>query len=160
MSIRKLGGLLAIGYCLAGVFLIFLGWNGTASYDNTSAQMPYVVSGGLGGLALVLIGVGLMVVQAQRADRAELQATLSDLRETLLRVGLSGAAAGVSTGSVAGETAAASGSGAEATVLAGPSSYHRPSCNLIGGQRELTEMTVEAAEESGLEPCRICNPAA
>jgi hypothetical protein len=157
MSIRKLGGLLAIAYCLAGVFLIFLGWNGTASYDNTSAQMPYVVSGGLGGLALVMIGVGLMIVQAQRADRAEMQATFAELRDTLLRVGLSGAAAGGAGSAPAAASASASGS---ATVLAGPTNYHRPSCTLIGGQRDLAEMTLDAAEENGLEPCRICNPAA
>ena len=27
----KLGGLLGIAYCVAGFFLIFLGWNGAAS---------------------------------------------------------------------------------------------------------------------------------
>ena len=57
----KLGGQLAIGYCLAGFVLIFLGWNGAASYDTVSAQMPYLVSGGIGGLALVVVGAGLMV---------------------------------------------------------------------------------------------------
>lgn len=76
----KLGGQLAIGYCLAGLLLVFLGWNGAASYDNVSAQIPYLVSGGLGGLALVVIGAGLMVAQSNRTDRAALQSTLDELR--------------------------------------------------------------------------------
>ena len=38
----KLGGLLGIVYCVAGFFLIFLGWNGAASNDREPAQIPYV----------------------------------------------------------------------------------------------------------------------
>ena len=62
MKIRwgKLGGQLGIGYCLAGVALILLGWNGAASYDRVESQMPYLISGGLAGLALVIIGAGLL----------------------------------------------------------------------------------------------------
>ena len=46
----KLGGLLGIAYCIAGFFLIFLGWNGAASNDREPAQIPYVISGGIAGL--------------------------------------------------------------------------------------------------------------
>ena len=52
----KLGGLLGIVYCIAGFVLIFLGWNGAASNDRVEAQIPYVVSGGIAGLALVVSG--------------------------------------------------------------------------------------------------------
>ena len=38
----KLGGVLGIVYCIAGFFLIFLGWNGAASNDRVPAQIPYV----------------------------------------------------------------------------------------------------------------------
>ncbi len=78
-----LGGKLGVGLCGAGLLLVFLGWNGAASVDRVPSQFPYLISGGIAGLCLVLIGVGLLIVQNQRADRAELQATLRELRDAL-----------------------------------------------------------------------------
>ena len=155
MRIRweKLGGQLAIAYCLAGLFLVFLGWNGAASYDRVSAQIPYVVSGGLGGLALVVIGVGLMIVQSNRADRAALQATVVELRDALDRPG--GAETAAEAAPATARPATTSGTD---TVLAGSSSYHRPGCRLIEGQSPLTEMTRDGAATRGLAACRVCAP--
>src|ERR671930_2599690 len=39
-----------------GIFAIFLGWYGTAQTKYQYDQLPYVVSGGLLGLALVFLG--------------------------------------------------------------------------------------------------------
>src|SRR5919197_125051 len=39
-----------------GIFAIFLGWYGTAHTKYQYDQLPYVVSGGLLGLALVFLG--------------------------------------------------------------------------------------------------------
>ena len=144
----KLGGLLGILYCLVGALLIFLGWNGAASYDRVSAQIPYVVSGGIAGLALVVLGSALLVAQSHRGDRAALQATLDDLRDALGRVAAAEQVVAVAHG--AGLTSS--------VVLAGPSSYHRPDCRLIEGQTGLTPMQTSAAQAQGLEPCRICAP--
>lgn len=153
MKIRwgKLGGQLGIGYCLVGVALILLGWNGAASYDKVESQMPYLISGGLAGLALVIIGAGLLVVQAQRQNRAALQSSITDLRDAIDRL------IEIST---AGSTPAVSGGAAESTtgVVAGPSSYHRPGCRLIEGQTGLMPMMLGTAHDSGLSPCRICSP--
>ena len=76
----KLGGLLGIAYCIAGFVLIFLGWNGTASKDDVPAQIPYVVSGGIAGLGLVVVGAALIVAHSLRTDRVELRAAIDDLR--------------------------------------------------------------------------------
>jgi hypothetical protein len=78
-----LGGKLGVGLVGAGFLLVFLGWNGAASVDRVPSQFPYLISGGLGGLCLVVVGVGTLIVQNQRADRAELQATLQELRRAL-----------------------------------------------------------------------------
>ena len=144
----KLGGLLGILYCVVGAVLIFLGWNGAASYDRVSAQMPYLVSGGLGGLALVVLGSSLIVTQSHRNDRASLQATLEDLREALGRVAAAEEVVAVAHGAAAGAE----------VVLAGPNAYHRPSCRLVVGQAGVTPMNVAAARGQGLEACRICTP--
>ena len=84
----RLGGQLGVGLCGLGFLLVFLGWNGAASVDRVPSQFPYLISGGVAGLCLVVLGVGMLVVQNQRADRAALQATLRELQESLERAGL------------------------------------------------------------------------
>jgi hypothetical protein len=84
----RFGGQLGVGLCALGFLLVFLGWNGAASVDRVPSQFPYLLSGGVAGLCFVVLGVGMLVVQNQRADRAALQATLRDLQESLERAGL------------------------------------------------------------------------
>jgi hypothetical protein len=151
MKIRwsRLGGQLGIGYCLAGVALIFLGWNGAASYDRVESQMPYLISGGLAGVALVIIGAGLLVVQAQRVNRAETAAEIAELREVIERL------AGEGPGAVAPKV---SGGAGDLAVIAGPNSYHRGDCRVVEGQSGATTMFRSDAQQRGLAPCRICDP--
>ena len=84
----RLGGQLGVGLCAIGFLLVFLGWNGAASVDRIPSQFPYLISGGVAGLCFVVLGVGMLVVQNQRADRAALQATLRELQDALERGGL------------------------------------------------------------------------
>ncbi len=145
----KLGGVLGVVYCIAGFVLIFLGWNGAASNDRVEAQMPYVVSGGIAGLALVVVGAALIVAHSLRGDRVELKASIDDLRRSI--------ASGTPTAATpaATPTAAPVGGG---EVVAGVQSYHVASCALIVGQVAATRMSVPDAVAAGLEPCRICHP--
>lgn len=145
----KLAGQLGIAYCVAGLFLVFLGWNGAATYDRVSAQVPYVISGGIAGLCLVVIGGSILVASSARAGAAALEATLAELRESMDRMG-----AGDRAGSVASGRAGSDGD----AVVAGPTSYHRPGCRLVEGQGEATSTTATAAAASGLDPCRVCAP--
>lgn len=163
----RFGGLLGILYCVAGLVLIFLGWNGAASYDNVAAQIPYVVSGGLAGLALCVIGAGVMITSGARTERARLEAAIEDLRDALMRTAEAAVVTGARAGTPAPSEARAgarsvSGSVApgasETTVLAGPSSYHRTDCRLVEGQSGLTPMTLDAARAAGLDACRVCIP--
>ena len=150
MKIRweKLGGQLGIGYCLAGVALIFLGWNGAASYDRVESQMPYLISGGLAGVALVIIGAGLLIVQAQRANRAATSAEIADLREAVERLATGGGAPAPKVSGGSGDVA----------VIAGPNAYHAADCRLVEGQAGVATMFRSEAKQRGLNPCRICQP--
>src|ERR687891_2041640 len=95
----KLGGLLGIAYCIAGFVLIFLGWNGTASKNSEPAQIPYIVSGGIAGLGLVVVGAALMVAHSLRTDRVELRGAIEDLRAAIERgEPVAAAASNVATG--------------------------------------------------------------
>ncbi len=144
VRLNTLGGKLGLLFCVAGLAVIWAGWNGAASYNDIRKQFPYLVSGGIGGLALVVIGAALLIVQSQRADRVQLEANLTELRDILARMaGLPGT----------------NGADAESGdfVVAGPSAYHRPACKLVAG-RALQRLTPDQAQTAGLEPCRTCAP--
>ncbi|HSE54987.1 MAG TPA: hypothetical protein VLB03_04605, partial [Nocardioidaceae bacterium] len=110
-NLGRLGGQLGVGLCLLGFVVIFFGWNGAASTNYVPAQFPYLVSGGIAGLAVVVIGAAMIVVQNQRADRARLEEVLARLAAAVERQGL---AAGPGQGI----------SGLGGYVVAGTTSYH------------------------------------
>ncbi|MEY2569394.1 MAG: hypothetical protein QOE35_3923 [Actinomycetota bacterium] len=66
-----------------GFVLIFLGWNGAAGKDYTQGQLPYLLSGGVAGLALILCGLTVVVVQAVRREALLLATKLDRLAESL-----------------------------------------------------------------------------
>lgn len=149
----NVSGKLGLGFCLAGFVAIFLGWNGAASYDRVPAQFPWLISGGLTGLALVFIGGALLIVENNRRDRATLMALLEEVRAALEH---------------APSTAAASNGFARPTqpvaaisadmVIAGSSSYHDQGCRLVADRPDLDPISLDEAEERDLTACRICNP--
>lgn len=154
MRWNQLGGQAGIAVTLAGLFLVFLGWNGAASYDRLPSQFPYLISGGIAGLSLVVVGAALIVTQTLRQDRAELLEEVRELRAVMERSGAGGTTA---AGSMSpGVLRAAEEAG---LVVAGPSSYHRPSCRLLTGRGKHPTVTIDQAEERGLSPCRVCDPA-
>ena len=146
----KLGGQLGLLCVAIGLLLIGLGWNGAAGVDFVSGQIPYLLSGGALGLALVVLGVGLIVVEHSRKNRSHLEAELRELHTAVNRL----ASALASTAGTNGHGSDGRGAG---RVLLGSSSFHLADCRLVQG-KDLPESTVEAAIREGLTPCRICNP--
>ena len=145
---NTLGGKLGLFFCLAGLAVMWAGWNGAASYNDIRKQFPYLISGGIAGLALVVIGVGLLIIQSQRADRVQLEANLdraaphprADDRPAppVERRSRSRAPDPWSSPAPAPTTA--------------------PTCKLVAG-RDLRKMTRASRPQSaGLEPCRTCAP--
>jgi hypothetical protein len=138
---------IAVGFAAAGFLIIFLGWNGAASLDRVPGQLPYLISGGLAGLALVGVGLTLAIVTEVRKASAELTARLDQMTEL-----------------VAGGSASATGPTAVPTdaphVVAGRTTYHRPDCRLVADRPDLQRMSPETAFSRGLAPCRICEPEA
>jgi hypothetical protein len=56
----------------AGGLLILLGWIGVSGDPHVARQMSYIASGGIGGLAAAVVGVGLLISEDLRADRRRL----------------------------------------------------------------------------------------
>ncbi|MGH2795052.1 MAG: hypothetical protein ACRDKG_12200 [Actinomycetota bacterium] len=84
---RILGGVL----CVAGLVVIGLGWNGMARVSCPDCQLPYLISGGAVGLALILLGIGVLLVVEIRAARERLKEQMDRLIE-VARVGRAGTA--------------------------------------------------------------------
>ena len=81
-----LGVLVAVGLALIGV-----GYRGGAATLFVVLQMPFLVSGGFAGVALVGLGLGLLRVHSDRVEAAEERAAYAALqRETLLLLAAAG----------------------------------------------------------------------
>jgi uncharacterized membrane protein YidH (DUF202 family) len=61
-----------IALCVVGFALIAIAWNGAAELDFIQGQFPYLISGGLTGISLIIVGVTVMVIETIRRD-AELR---------------------------------------------------------------------------------------
>jgi hypothetical protein len=139
----RLGGKVGLLVAGAGLFVIGLAYNAVASQTTLLGQMPYVVSGGLVGLSLVILGAAVLVVSSAREDRAMLEQKLDLLIDAM-------AGAGVATGPLPSD--------ASGLVVAGTASYHVPGCRLVDGREETALLTPDEAERQGLKACRVCQP--
>ncbi|MEX2503751.1 MAG: hypothetical protein WD378_02805 [Egicoccus sp.] len=137
---------LAVGFAAAGFLLIVMGWNGAASVDYVQGQLPYLISGGVGGLGLIGVGLMLALVQELRRTSAETAARLDALTdliaaERMLDAGPTGVPADGSA------------------VVAAQSVFHDPACRLVEARPGLQAMSSAEARARGLVPCRVCRPA-
>ena len=153
---RAVGGnldrwMLIIGGVLMplGVLLIILGWVGASHTPLQFEQTPYLISGGILGLALVVAGGftyfaywQTLRVRESREQTVAITDALARL-ESLLASGASttgGSAAGVTAGYVATPNG---------------SIFHRPDCSVVAGRTDLTSVNPQRTK---LDPCRICAP--
>ncbi len=134
-----------IAFLAAGMVMIVLAWNGAASLDYTQGQIPYLISGGLGGLGLTGAGLALIVVHSLRRDLLMIAAKLDRVSEAVH--GQSAASAGATGAPARGPR-----------VVAGRTTFHRPACHLVAGRNDLEILPRDVARARGLAPCRICKP--
>lgn len=141
-----------------GIAVIVLGWQGAAHGRIDQQQIPYLISGGILGLAFVTIGgfffwahwLYRMYDQAElhHLERMKVQA---EQHQELLR------ALGERGGSAAVGTSAPSANGTAAFVAtASGSNFHKADCPIVTGRPGLRRIT--AAQAKSMKPCRICEP--
>ena len=138
---------LSVALIAVGFLLIYFAWNGAAEKDFIQGQFPYLLSGGLTGLGLILCGLTLVATQSFRRDILTLQDRIEDLLSHLP------AAPG------AASLSAVPDAGSGAFVVSGDT-YHLASCRTVRGRSGLELATAEDAAERDLTPCRVCRPAA
>ncbi len=142
------GRLLGLLFIVLGFVLIGKAWDGAASINFVQGQIPYLLSGGFMGIALVITGCTLIFLTTLREERRALHEKFDEMATLLGRnLNRMGASA----------NGAASGPGAE-HVVAGITVYHRPGCKILDGKENAVTITVQQAAAEGLSPCRSCEP--
>lgn len=126
----------------AGLLLLVLGWYGVSGQSLTAKQLPYLVSGGLGGVGLLVLAAALLTTQdvrrqLERLERVEAQVTT--LYELLVD-----------------ELVPAALDSAGVVRVPGGSTYHRPTCPLVAGK---PAAPLSAADRPAMAPCEVCSPA-
>jgi hypothetical protein len=153
---RPVWGWILVGL---GFVVILIGYLGISREALVAKQLPYLISGGIGGLALV--GFGAMLVGTEDLKRTheridQLEDLVVDLHNALLN--RPDAPVLSSNGDSGGRQAEEVASGATLLALPGGQSYHRADCSMVEGKRDAKPVTASAARRQGLKPCRLCEP--
>ena len=117
-----------------GLLLVFLGWLGASRTPLVQEQLPYLISGGLFGLAVVNLGGFFYFAHWQSAVLREVRIQTAEITAALRSGSAPVAAAGALVTTAAGTLA------------------HRPDCPVVRGRDDLSPAGPD------LEPCSICEP--
>src|SRR4051812_21212695 len=123
-SVRPVLGYVLMGF---GLLALFLGWYGVSGESVVAKQLPYLASGGLLGLALVVLGGRFMTMQDLRRDSGRLdrlETMVNELHAALLaRPDAPGRVAHSQETAAAAGRASSNGS-SDYVVLPGGQSFH------------------------------------
>lgn len=146
-----------------GLVVIGLGWYGTAHTPYEYNQNAYLISGGILGLGITLVGGFLYfgswlarMALDQRAAQQQLNDALSKLADAVVQnTAVAEVPAPPTTAKRAARAAPARAKDAAGTlVVAGNgTTLHRADCDLIAGREDLV---AASADTPGLTPCRLC----
>ena len=143
-----------IGWVFIGVgaLLILLGYLGVSREAVVAKQIPYLVSGGIGGVLLCIVGAYFLGTEELRKDSGRLdrlEALVQELHDVLLD------RPDAPKAIPAGPT----GNGSKTRVLAirGGETFHRSGCAMVAG-KQAEELTQDTARTRGLAPCPLCEP--
>ncbi|MEY2425599.1 MAG: hypothetical protein QOI61_1171 [Actinomycetota bacterium] len=156
-ALRPWVGWILIG---AGALCMLMGYFGVSRESIPAKQIPYLVSGGIGGIFLAVLGAYFLGTQEMRNDSGRLdrlERMVEDLHQALLT---RADAPQLSNGSAAA-TADGTLSAPARKVVAVPGGqlFHRAECAMAEGKAG-TELTPAAARKRGMRPCPTCAPVA
>lgn len=153
-----------IGWILIGLgaFLMLLGWFGVSREAIVEKQIPYLISGGLGGVFLAVLGAYFLGTQQLRSDSGRLDRAEQMIEELHLALLARPDAPPVpEVAPLDGAAVATNGSRTAArrvVAVDGGELFHRPAC-AMATDKEGEDLTPAAARKRGLRPCPVCEPA-
>ena len=135
--------LISVGLLIVGIVFVILGWYGAAHTNILTEQIPYLISGGLLGMALIIVA-GFMAASAstERENR--------ELRSDLAR-----AMTGMPSGNASGVTGAAPSSDGKVLIVPGGHSFHEPGCPIVEG-KDTSSLSLRKAIDQGYVTCKLC----
>ena len=149
-----------IGWILIGIgaILMLAGYFGVSREALPGKQIPYLVSGGIGGIFFAVVGAYFLGTQEMRRDSGRLdrlERMVDELHSALLTRPDAPQATNGTRAATAQEQAAPS---RKVVVVPGGQLFHRTDCSVAGGKKG-TELTPAAARKRGMRPCPTCVPA-
>jgi hypothetical protein len=157
-AIRPYLGWILIGI---GALLMLLGWFGVSREAIVGKQIPYLLSGGIGGVFFAVLGAYVLGTEELRRDSGRLD-RLERMVDELHRALLTRPdAPPIRTEGKEGTEPSSNGARSPArrvVSVPGGQTFHRPDCALVTG-KDGEELTPTAARKAGLEPCPVCEPA-
>ena len=145
------GGLALVG---AGFVAVAAGWNEAASTPDVRVQLQALISGGLGGVVMVVGGGFLVLGHLTEYGFRRLEGRLDSVTEALLDLA-HGAGTNKAVTAVP-DDASAPFAPPSLYVEASHASYHASGCDLIDGRSDVRSMPVDQARSEGLTPCKVC----
>ena len=144
-----------IGWVLLGIaaVIILIGWIGVSGTPVVAKQIPYVVSGGIGGVLLALVGAYFLGTEELRKDSGRLdrlERMVLELHDALLSRDDAPRPAHEDTSNSNGQAYVS---------LAGSDVYHRPDCAMVASKASVAKVAPSTIQRRSLTPCSLCEPA-
>jgi hypothetical protein len=157
-SVRPVLGYVFVGL---GLLALLLGWYGASGESLVAKQLPFLISGGLLGIALVVLGNRFLLIEDLRRDSTRIdriETMVQELHAALLA--RPDAPGRIAHSLDASSIAAESNGSASYVVLPGGQSFHLQDCPMLEGKERTTTVKAAAAARRGLVPCPLCEPTA
>jgi hypothetical protein len=138
--------LITFALLAAGVVFVILGWYGAAHTNILTEQIPYLISGGLLGLGLIIVAGVLAAGAVQERSNDELR---KEIAQALAAIG-----SGMPDRGVRNDTFSMNGH--HVFVVPGGRSYHQPGCPILEGKEGVKELETSQAVASGYAACKLC----
>lgn len=160
-AVRPYLGWILIGL---GALVMLIGYFGVSREALPAKQIPYLISGGIGGIFLAVIGAYFLGTQEMRNDSGRLdrlERMVEELHRALLQRPDAPALDLTATDTEASNStngAAAPGTLRRVLVVEGGEMFHLSGCALVEG-KSTEDLTPGVARKRGLRPCPACSPA-
>ncbi len=147
-----------------GALLVIIGYLGVSGESIVAKQLPYLISGGIGGVLLAILGGYFLGIEELRRDGGRLdrmERQIEELHRALLDRPDAPTVATDPPAGRAGTAPSPNGHGSPRHVMVVESgeSFHRAGCALVAGKAS-EELDLAAAAGRGLHPCPVCEPVA
>lgn len=149
--------LMVVGGVIAplGLLFVLLGWVGASRTPNLFEQVPYLISGGLFGLALVFLGsffyFAHWITELVKESRSQSAALLEAIER--LHHDINESTPTTVVAAVAPDTANGS-HGHDLVATARGSMVHRPDCVVVAGKHGI----VPVDDTTSMAACKLCDP--